>query len=92
MAETSLHNIPGWTDALIERLQSVWITNAEQVLALSATPNGICSLASQLEVTEDEAAALVDSIRNRLAPDEVNELTSPVDTSDFGRGALNPHN
>ena len=86
MADTSLHDIPGWTKEHVERLAPAWITSAEQVVALGATPGGLRSLAEQLGVSEDEAGALVEAARNALQPGVRAEMEAPVDTSEYGLG------
>jgi transcriptional regulator with XRE-family HTH domain len=91
MAETSLESVPGWSREQIARLKSSWITSAEQVVALSATTRGLCSLAEQLGVSEDEAQRLVDAARAELSPEDRAEMEHPADTTEYGRGARQPH-
>ena len=86
MAETSLHDVPGWTRTHVERLAQAWITSAEQVVAVSSTPGGLRSLAEQLGVSEDEARPLVEAARNALQPAVRTEMEEPVDTSEYGLG------
>ena len=86
MADTSLHDVPGWTQEHVERLAQAWITSAEQVVAVSATPGGVHSLAEQLEVPEDEAQRLVEAARNALQPGVRAEMEEPVDPSEYGLG------
>ena len=90
MADTPLTDVPGWTGKYVERAASAWITTADQVVGLSATPGGIRSLAEQLEVSEDEARRLVEAARATLSPAMRAELETPVDTSEYGLGALRP--
>ena len=68
MVDTPLRGVPGWTDEHVERLAQAWITTAEQVVAISATPGGLRSLAEQLAASEDEARPLVEAARNALQP------------------------
>ena len=86
MADTPLHDVPGWTDERIERLAQAWITTAEQVVAIGATPGGLRSLSEQLGVPEDEAGGLVEAARNALQPAVRAEMEEPVDTSEYGLG------
>ena len=86
MADTPLDGVPGWTPEYVERLAKAWITSAEQVVALSATPGGVRSLAEQLGVSEDEARDLVEAARNTLQPTVRAEMEKPVDTSEYGLG------
>lgn len=88
--ETPLENIQEWPKELVQRLQQSWITSAEQVVAVSATPGGLRSLAQQLKVSEDEAARLVSAVRAHLDPAVVAQLAQPVDTRTQGLGALRP--
>ncbi len=86
MADTSLHDVPGWTAEHVERLAQAWITSAEQVVAVSSTPGGLRSLAEQLGVSEDEARPLVEAARNALEPRTRAEMEEPVDASEYGLG------
>lgn len=86
MAETPLHDVPGWTEEYVERMARAWITTAEQVVALSATPGGPRSLAEQLGMSEDEARPLVEAARDALQPRVRAEMEQPVDPSEYGLG------
>ena len=88
MVETSLHDVPGWTAEHVERMAQAWITTAEQVVAISSTPDGLHSLAEQLGVSEDEARPLVGTARGALRPGVRAEMEEPVDTSEYGLGVL----
>ena len=85
-ASIPLEAIPGWPEAQINKLKKRWITTAEQVVAIGATPDGLHSLARQLSVTEDEINQLVSLARTRLSDAERARLDTPVDTSQFGTG------
>ena len=71
-------------------MKDVWITTAEQVVALGATEKGLQSLSEQLQVGIEEARQLYLAARDRLSPEVRQELDRPVDTRDFGRGARPP--
>ena len=86
MADTPLHDVPGWTQEHVERLAQAWITSAEQVVAVSATPGGLRSLAEQLGVSADDAQPLVEAARDSLQPGVRAEMEEPVDTSEYGLG------
>ena len=86
MADTPLRDVPGWTDEHVERMEQSWITTAEQVVALAATPGGLRSIAEQLRVSEDAARPLVEAARNALRPAVRAEMEEPVDTSEYGLG------
>lgn len=90
MADTPLESVPGWSEDHISRLKNAWITTAEQVVALGATPRGIRSLSEQLGVSEREAFHLVGSARMQLPPEVLAEMESVVDPSEHGLGALDP--
>jgi len=90
MADTPLESVPGWSQDHLSRLQKAWITTAEQVVALSATPRGIRSLSEQLGVSEAEAERLVGFARTKLPPEVRAEMESVVDTAQHGLGALDP--
>jgi hypothetical protein len=88
---TPLHRIPGWTKSLADKLAGSWITTAEQVVASTATPAGLKAMASHLGVSEERMRDLVASARGELHPDVARSLEQPVDMSQFGFGALKPH-
>jgi hypothetical protein len=87
---TPLDSIEGWTPEKVSRMKDVWITTAEQVVALAATERGLRSLSEQLQVDIEEARRLYLAARDQLSPAARRELDQPADTSDFGRGALPP--
>jgi hypothetical protein len=90
MADTPLQHWTGWTDRHIERLGRSWITTAEQVVAIAATPGGLQSLAEQLEVSEDEAQRLVAVARAQLPTATRAEMEEVADTSKYGLGVVRP--
>lgn len=71
-------------------MRDVWVTSAQQVVALCATPGGVASLSEQLGVSLVEAERLSEATRAALSPSERSELEIPADTADFGLGALPP--
>ena len=85
-----LDSIEGWTPEKISRMKEVGITTAEQVVALVATENGLQLLSEQLQVDIEKARQLYSAARDRLSPEDRQELDQPADTTDFGRGALPP--
>lgn len=87
---TPLDSIEGWTPEMISRMKDVWITTAEQVVALAATERGLRSLSEQLQVDIEQARQLYLAARDQLSPAARRDLDQPADTSDFGRGALPP--
>ena len=87
---TPLKQVPGWSDALVQKLAESWITTAEQVLATSATPGGVQTLASHLGVSEERMKQLVAAARASLTTEAARALEHPVDTSQFGLGARKP--
>jgi hypothetical protein len=91
ISETPLSGVPGWSDDHVEQLRKAWITSAEQVVALAATPGGLTALAQQLGTTEPEAERLLDAARSGLSERDLLELETPVDTREYGTGALPPH-
>ena len=82
--------VPGWRKAYVDKLAESWITNAEQVVGMAATPDGIKALAKQLDVTLEEMHRLIASARASLPPSVARELEIEVDTSQYGLGALPP--
>jgi hypothetical protein len=85
-----LESVEGWTADNVSKMKAIWITTAEQVVALGATPNGLRSLSEQLNVDLDEAQQLLAAARARLSPAARREMDQPADTSDLGLGVLPP--
>jgi len=69
--ETLLAGIPGWTHDLIDRLKEGWITSAEQLAELAATPHGMAALAEHLGISDHHAQQLVDAACVQLDLDTV---------------------
>ena len=74
---TPLDSIQGWTPEKVSRMKDVWITTAEQVVALAATEKGLQSLSEQLQVDIEEARQLYLAARDRLSPEARQELDQP---------------
>lgn len=91
ISETPLAGVTGWSAAQVERLAEVWITTAEQVVALAATPGGVTSLAEQLGLGERAVSELVEHAEAAVPPESRAELVTPADPREFGTGALPPH-
>jgi hypothetical protein len=89
-SQTPLEKVREWPEELVRQLKRNWITTAEQVVAVSATPGGISSLAEQLDLPKAEVERLVSAARTALPPHVVSQLEAPVDASHYGLGALEP--
>ena len=85
-----LTTVLGWQKDYVDKLAESWITNAEQVVGIAVTPDGIESLAKQLNISAEEMHRLIDLARASLSPSVVRELEMEVDTSQYGLGALPP--
>ncbi|MGV9868911.1 hypothetical protein [Rhodococcus koreensis] len=85
-----LEAVDGWTDDEVSRMKDVWVTTAQQVVALAATDNGFRSIVEQLQVDPGRARTLVEAARECLPANEQIEMSTPADTSDYGTGALPP--
>ena len=90
MADTPLEEVPIWSRSQIAKLKDSWITTAEQVVGIAATPSGIQSLATQLAVSEEEVRRLVAAAAAALPPDVRVTLERGHDTRNYGLGALPP--
>ena len=90
MANTPLDTVPGWSTDHVARAKDAGITTAEQVVALSVTTNGVRSLSEQLHVSIEEAQRLVEAARTQLPSATLAELERPVNTSEYGLGAIRP--
>lgn len=71
-------------------MQDIWVTTAEQLVATAATPGGLTSLAGHLGVSDERMREIVDAARKQLTEDQVRELETPVDASEYGLGANTP--
>ena len=90
MSDTPLEAVAGWTAQHLSRMKAAWITTAEQLVALSATDDGLRSISEQLQVSQGEAKRLVELARSALAPDVRAQMEERVDTSNYGLGARRP--
>jgi hypothetical protein len=90
MAQTELHDVPGWSADHVARLAKSWINSAEQVVAVSVTSGGIASLAQQMNVTREEVQRLVDLARAALTPEARAEMGQRFDSDQRGMGAISP--
>src|SRR3954451_17182339 len=88
--ETPLDAVAGLTEAEVRTLMSFNLVTAEAVVAAASTPDGLSSLAEALEQTVSEAGRVVAVARAALPEDVAAEMEIPVDTSEFGLGALPP--
>jgi hypothetical protein len=87
---TPLAAVPGWPTELVEKLRGRWITTAQQVVAVGATPEGVRSLAEQLGIAPEAARQLIDRARDAIGPVRSAELERPADVADQGLGAIRP--
>jgi len=87
---TPLTDVRGWTSALARKLAPSWITTAEQVVGVGATPEGVGNLARQLGVSEKEMHRLLGLARAALPPGVAAELGRGVAPGQYGLGALPP--
>ena len=90
MSDTPLEAVAGWTAPHLSRMKAAWIATAEQLVALSATDDGLRSISEQLQVSQGEAKRLVELARSALAPDVRAQMEERVDTSNYGLGARRP--
>ena len=88
--DVPLEKIAGIPVELADKLKQLWITSAEQVVATGSTPGGAAALADHLGVSETEVADLIARAREQLSPEIAAEMETPVDTSEFGLGAIRP--
>jgi len=68
---TPLTGIPGWTQEFIDTLNESWITSAEQLVELAATPQGLAALRQHLGISEHHAHRLVEAACVRLDLDTI---------------------
>lgn len=90
MANTELHDVPGWSPLHVAQMAKSWINSAEQVVAISVTSGGMASLAQQLSVTEEEARRLVDLARAALSHEAQAEMGQPFTSDERGMGSMVP--
>lgn len=87
---TSLTAIPQLSTGALTRLQEIWVTTAEQLVATAATPGGLRSLADHLGVTEERMREILEAAKQSLPSDTIKQLEDPIDVSDYGLGANTP--
>lgn len=90
MAQTELHNVPGWSAEHVAQLAKSWINSAEQVVAVSVTSGGVASLAQQMNVSKEEAQRLINLVRAALTPEARAEMGQRFDSDQRGMGAIAP--
>lgn len=90
MADTLLEHVPGWSAEHVAQMKKSWITTAEQVVAISATPGGLRSLSEQLGVSERKSNELVTLAKAKLQPATRAEMEQGSEASNRGLGALHP--
>jgi hypothetical protein len=83
-----LDAVPGLTEREVDSLKRHWIVSADALVAAAATPGGLTSLADALDVSQSDAAHIVAAARAALPDDVAAALEAPVDTSEFGLGAV----
>ena len=86
-AEIPLATVQGWPPEHVQILGNNWITTANQVVAIAATPSGVSHMAAQLGVNDREMKKLVDLARQALPSEVAADLERDVDTSQFPLGA-----
>jgi hypothetical protein len=90
MAQTELHDVPGWSAEHAAQLAKSWINRAEQVVAVSVTSGGMASLAQQLQVSMEETQRLVNLARAALTPESRVEMGQRFDSDQRGMGVNSP--
>ena len=79
-----------WSEDALKRLDAIWVKTARQVVAIGATANGVLAIAEQTGLSEGQVRELLQRTRDALPADIVRQLSQPADTSQFGRGAVDP--
>ncbi|HET6510709.1 MAG TPA: hypothetical protein VFH43_00845 [Candidatus Kapabacteria bacterium] len=87
---TPLTAIPQLSTGALTRLQEIWVTTAEQLVATAATPGGLKSLADHLGVTEERMTEILEAAKKSLSSDTITQLEKPIDVSEYGLGANKP--
>jgi len=59
-------------------------------VSAAATPGGVETLAQGLDASVEEVRDLVAAARDALPPEKARELETPVDSTEYGLGALRP--
>jgi len=73
-----LEELAELTEEQLQRFQKLWVTTAEQLLSLSATPENRQRLATYLGMSEAELETLLALIRAQLEPEVADEMERPV--------------
>lgn len=88
--ETPLRELPGVPAEIADALGAAWITTAEQLVAAAAALGDPAAMAEHLGLGADEFRRAVGAAEAAIAPDELARLKAPVDSREYGRGALPP--
>jgi hypothetical protein len=88
--ETPLTGVPGLSEDVVRKLKGRWITSADQLVALAASPQSLKSLATELGIDEGETKRMVHAARSVLDPATSAALDRPVDTRKYPLGVRNP--
>ena len=88
--ETELAGLKIWPAEAVDAFAKHWLTSAQQVVALAATPNGKKSIESLTGLSRAAVDRHLTMTRFHLSEDELRDLDTPVDTRDYGLGAAEP--
>ncbi|MGC8839287.1 MAG: hypothetical protein ACP5UM_12825 [Anaerolineae bacterium] len=86
---TPLRSIPDFPAERARQLAALWVTTAEEFLAMASTPRGQAGLSDLLEVSPEELEALV-RIAYASLPEEVARTFSRPSSREFPLGAILP--
>lgn len=86
----SLQRVAGFPSQHLDRLAKYNITTAEEFVALTNTAEQANRVADLLGVSLDELKQLIALAKSSLPEAVRKEMEAPIDTSQYGLGALDP--
>ena len=84
---TPLRNIPDFPEERAWQLASLWVSTAEEFVAMASTPRGLTGLGSLLEASQEEMETLVGIASDYLPREEAVKYSMPAET-DYSMGAI----
>ena len=89
--KTSLKELKGTTDELLNRLHAAGITSVEELIAYyAATKDDPLILTGALNINHNELAKLIKQAQKALPKEILEELTRPLPAGEMPFGALDP--
>lgn len=85
-----LSSLKGFPKRHLNKLAELNITTAEQFVSLANTGDKREKIARFLGLELDELTSLIELAKGSLTEDVIKEMEAPIDTTQYGLGALKP--